>query len=74
MLEIGAQVKGIADMKKLSPEDIDLIDYMMAVNNEEILDAIGEGFAEVKDILAALTVRFNTLPNNFRCSILNFHC
>ena len=58
MLELGAQVKGIADMENLSPEDIDLIDFMMAVNNEEILDTIGKGLAEIKDILAALTVRF----------------
>ena len=59
MLELGAQVKGIADMENLTPEDIDLMDYMMAVNNEEILDAIGEGIAEIKDILAALTVRLS---------------
>ena len=59
MLELRAQVKGIADMENLSPEDIDLMEYMMAVNNEEILDAIGEGIAEIKDILAALMVRLS---------------
>ena len=61
MMELRAQVKGIADMDNLSPEDIELLDFMMDVNSDEILDAIGEGFAEIKDILAALTVRFNTL-------------
>ena len=59
MLELGAQVKGIADLENLSADDNDLIDYMMAVNTEEILDAIGEGIAEIKDILAALMVRIN---------------
>ena len=59
MLELRAQVKEIADMENLSPEDIDLIEYMMAVNNEEILDAIGEGIAEIKDTLAALMVRLS---------------
>ena len=59
MLELGADMKGIADM---SPSDVELFEYMMSVHNEELLDAIGEGFAEVKDILAALTVRlFNTI-------------
>ena len=57
MLELGADMKGIADMENLSPSDVELFEYMMSVHNEELLDAIGEGFAEVKDILAALTVR-----------------
>ena len=61
MMELRAQLKGIADMDNLSPEDIELLDFMVDVNSDEILDAIGEGFAEIKDILAALTVRFNTL-------------
>ena len=61
MLMLGADVKGITDMENLSPSDVELFEYMMSVNNEEILDAMGEGFAEVKDILAALTVRFRIL-------------
>lgn len=58
MFELGAEVKGIEDLDTLSPEDLELVDYMMAVQNQEILDGIAEGFAEVKDILTALTVRF----------------
>ena len=62
MLELGANMKGITDMDNLPPGDVELFEYMMSVHNEELLDAIGEGFAEVKDILAALTVRlFNTI-------------
>ena len=61
MLELRDQLIGLDEMDDLSPDYIELMDFMMDVNSDEILDAIGEGFAEIKDILAALTVRFNTL-------------
>ena len=59
MLELGEQVKGLTDMEDLSPDDKVLLEYMMDVKTEEILDAIGEGIAEIKDILAALMVRLS---------------
>ena len=59
MLELGAEMKGLAEMEDLSPDDNALLAYMMDVKTEEILDAIGEGIAEIKDILAALTVRLS---------------
>ena len=36
----------------------------MAVSNEEILDAIGEGIAEIKDILTVLMVRLLKISSN----------
>ena len=62
-------MKGLAEMEDLSPDDNALLAYMMDVKTDEILDAIGEGIAEIKDVLAALTVR---LSKNYLNAYLSF--
>ena len=57
-------MKGLAEMEDLSPDDNALLAYMMDVKTEEILDAVGEGIAEIKDILAALMVRLSKIYLN----------
>ena len=59
MLE--AQVAGNHDFSDLSPDDLELLDEMLALQQADTLNKVSEQFTEIKDILSALTV------------ILNFH-
>ena len=45
-------------MDDLSPDDMQLLDEMLALQDNDAFDRISESFQEIKDILAALTVSF----------------
>lgn len=52
-------------MNNFEPADLEVIKMMNAADSEKILDGLGVGFAEVRDILAALSVRFIALLKIF---------
>ena len=54
MLE--AQVAGNHDFSDFTPDDLELLDEMLVLQQADTLDKVSKQFTEIKDILAALTV------------------
>ena len=59
-------------MSELSPDDMELLDEMLALQQIDTFDRVSQQFTEIKDILAVLTVIFYLHLNGNNVQTIHF--